>query len=1063
MDIGSGATILVNVELEGIEQGRAALNAFGTVGEASARRVQDAYKQVAASAMDFARAGANANQIAQLTGSSMAAAREATQLYAKTLATTGEEVHGLKLANQELAEAGFLRVANATKTATQAVAAATPNLNAIRGAMLGSFALGAGPMIAILGGIAAVGYAWKSVSEESHKAAEEQKKLTDALKDWYETEKLGVGGERVKQLEAQQKAVKSLADEYARLRGLVEDASKAEQKAGATGTNATFGQYAGGIGSSASFFQGMAGGIGSSDATFSGIANGASKAAVAIELKKQREIEDAAALDLLVQRTKAFTDAQDVELRLLTALAAGIPSVETLTVKYGAWTAQLIAGTKAANATKDIWQQMRATINAAVIPETPVDWQAVFALPSNADAQKYTDDLERIFQDGFARIASDGTKSFHDFFEDVFSMFSQLMRRMEQENKNSGFGYGALKYGTAALAGGLAGYQVGQQIGSPGLGALGGAAAGALAGSAAGPWGAAIGGLVGAAGGLLGAANAQKQAAAALHAVSESAQSRENAFVQGGQGPVGSQLAGLDSAYYAISQELKQLAAKGVDVGGRQDTLGKAYSDQRLKIYSDAIGDLGAQLNAVNGAAGAYANALNDIEYKYRANMETAKALGLQEQLTGQVEEIRRKSIEALAEAQQQQIRQTNLSLDARQAAARGDDDAAEAIRRRAQEEAELFEAQKAGWTDEQIARLQYIQGLEDVADAQRKAAESAKKNADAQASYTERYLRATGQDDALFDFQQAREWAQIVNDFTKGLIDDVTMAAGRQALDAEKAAREYDRAAAAAEKARDIQRQAIQEQIRGAQEILNATRQAIDGARRYLDSSKLGGLSPLGPEARYAEARRQYLALGSAADAGDVKAFAQLPDAIEAFRKESQNMFASSGRYREDFNSSQIFLESLTGKFGVQATIQEQMLAVLTQQLARLQPSALPVEIAKAIPPIVLPPSLDAGIDPVRRPVVPENPGIYPPGRGRGLRFTIDDLVNRLDVMNDRMYNQNAKADSINEVLAHTHNIISLQLPEQTGLQRATANNTAATTTAVGRLRQIGDGNGAI
>jgi hypothetical protein len=95
--------------------------------------------------------------------------------------------------------------------------------------------------------------------------------------------------------------------------------------------------------------------------------------------------------------------------------------------------------------------------------------------------------------------------------------------------------------------------------------------------------------------------------------------------------------------------------------------------------------------------------------------------------------------------------------------------------------------------------------------------------------------------------------------------------------------------------------------------------------------------------------------------------------------------------------------------------------------------------------------------------PVVPENPGIYPPGRGRGLRFTIDDLVNRMDVMNDRMYNQNAKADSINEVLAHTHNIISLQLPEQTGLQRATANNTAATTTAVGRLRQIGDGNGAI
>jgi hypothetical protein len=83
--------------------------------------------------------------------------------------------------------------------------------------------------------------------------------------------------------------------------------------------------------------------------------------------------------------------------------------------------------------------------------------------------------------------------------------------------------------------------------------------------------------------------------------------------------------------------------------------------------------------------------------------------------------------------------------------------------------------------------------------------------------------------------------------------------------------------------------------------------------------------------------------------------------------------MFASSSRYREDFNSSQIFLESLTGKFGVQATIQEQMLAalnaqkaVLDAQLARLQTVGIPKDItdgiAKAIPPI------DAGIDPVRR-----------------------------------------------------------------------------------------------
>ena len=135
------------------------------------------------------------------------------------------------------------------------------------------------------------------------------------------------------------------------------------------------------------------------------------------------------------------------------------------------------------------------------------------------DAAKYQREIAAIWRQGIGKIATDGTKSFADFFENVLGMFSRLMTKMEEGGKNSGGLYKALGVGSAAIGGGFAGYQTGQQTGSAMLGAF----SGAMVGNSLMPGvGAVVGGLAGFATGLLGAASAARQAAKEMAALKES-------------------------------------------------------------------------------------------------------------------------------------------------------------------------------------------------------------------------------------------------------------------------------------------------------------------------------------------------------------------------------------------------------------------------------------------------------------------------------------------------------------------------------------------------------------
>lgn len=175
------ATLGVRVTMDGVAQATSGLAGLGAAGE-----------RAAATVADFARAGANANQIAQLTGTSVSQARDAIQRFGGQAAVSAMEVRGLAAAEQEMAVAGIAAgssfnlagagMGRVRQGLTSLVAQATgtiPVLDRLGGSMLAGFGVGLPTMIAVLGGIAAVSYAWKALQSDADKLAA---KVGEAMK-----------------------------------------------------------------------------------------------------------------------------------------------------------------------------------------------------------------------------------------------------------------------------------------------------------------------------------------------------------------------------------------------------------------------------------------------------------------------------------------------------------------------------------------------------------------------------------------------------------------------------------------------------------------------------------------------------------------------------------------------------------------------------------------------------------------------------------------------------------------------------------------------------------------
>jgi hypothetical protein len=175
--------------------------------------------------------------------------------------------------------------------------------------------------------------------------------------------------------------------------------------------------------------------------------------------------------------------------------------------------------------------------------------------------ERYAADMERIWRDGFARIAVDGTQSFARLTEDIFRLVSRLEDRIAHEGNGSLLDglkklWGGSLTPTKGVEAGIGGALAGFNSGSAGGGLISGAIAGFASGG--GPWGAVIGGLAGLTASLFGGGEAAKQRKQAEDQLRDSlTQSLTKIRVQMGQLPeIEGQIADAQAQFAARAKQI---------------------------------------------------------------------------------------------------------------------------------------------------------------------------------------------------------------------------------------------------------------------------------------------------------------------------------------------------------------------------------------------------------------------------------------------------------------------------------------------------------------------------
>lgn len=533
---------------------------------------------------------------------------------------------------------------------------------------------------------------------------------------------------------------------------------------------------------------------------------------------------------------------------------------------------------------------------------------------------EYRKEIRKELLRGLDDIATNGLRSWESFFDSVFGLFRRLLSRMEEAGKTSGAAYKLLGLGAAGVGGAIAGFQIGSRTTNSALGALGGAASGAAAGAAFGPWGAAIGGLLGAGAGLLGSAKAQKEAAEKLREASEALAKNEAAFIAqnlGNNGSVAGRMAQLEDTYRTLAESLAKLysgTGQYNDYRQRFDAITAARDAGIQAIRFDFISDIGRQFNELSGPAGAYANQLDAIQKQYVENMKNARALGLEENLGYEIEEIRRRAIEAANKALQESALRQKEDLQIRQAVAAGNTFAAQQLRDEIARRRELADAVKDGADAETLAMIELTQAMEAAAAA----AERAQHVEDVRNDARIRLLEATGRSDEAAVLRQQIDHARELREAIVDGLDDATLAALRLAQAAEEAA-------LAANQARDARRALDDLEVRrltasgndrGAEDL----RFALDQAKE-LEDALAGGKSQ-----EYIDKLREVLALekasrdqkaaGAAATADDTAR--ALRDAKNVQVRDAQSLSETTGlRMVDELASIREAVQSLDRKTG--------------------------------------------------------------------------------------------------------------------------------------------------
>lgn len=409
---------------------------------------------------------------------------EAWQRELAQKAATAQAVENAKRLNAEIERTntqaarttvGIGRLRGSMTTLAASALSSAPGV-AQFGSVVGMLELGSVATVGILAGLAAIGFAYNKLTEDSRKAKDEVKKMNDELDR--------AAASRFLATEAgQQSRMGKLADQFR-----AAQAQLAEAQAG---------RFIGAAGYGGQHVV-VAADVAAAQANITLVMNRIREASLQFGEVMER---NAPKIDRATKAVRDYTEAVGQLSRLQG------PHISTTS---GGFVRSILAGDMP-NVPGGF---VRPTDTGAAGARAAADEEQRQAMIA---AKRYQDDMRAIWRQGLGKIITDGTRSFRDFFEDVLRLFSGLMSRMQQEGKTKGGAYKWLGIGSSAIAGGFTGYQIGTQQGSASGGALLGGIGGAAAGfQIAGPLGAVVGGLTGFAAGLIGGASAAREHAKAL-------------------------------------------------------------------------------------------------------------------------------------------------------------------------------------------------------------------------------------------------------------------------------------------------------------------------------------------------------------------------------------------------------------------------------------------------------------------------------------------------------------------------------------------------------------------
>jgi hypothetical protein len=607
------------VETTGIAEAKAEIISLGPAGEQSAAKVRAAFEVNGRSAQVLSGQLDNLTRMTQTWGQQDAAAQrfarelnDMIQQQGRMAGATAQQIEQLSAAQRILAGETQAATVAAEKTviAQQAAGAASGThglqLGRVNGelgtfagrllgvntastrlvAQIGGAVAGYGVMIAVLGGVAIAIEVVEKLAGYNKHAAEEQERLTQSLEKWYDTERRGIAGERIQQIEAEIASLRKLNDEYLKLR----------QNAPAAGI--------GGEGGATIDIGAILAPQNEKKLHEGGNALLAAQREVTAKLEEQQ----VSALASLVANHRATEAEQEranqalifFQKRLRDNL--NIQGDQTATLPERAQIAAMVDELNNAlhpvkdlrDAQRELAQELKNVADAMdriqkSLKDTDPEWtlnrrnyeqiiadlKELNAVASQVGAigarnkaatdaedkarkdrldkeQKYQEDLRKIWRDGIGSIVTDGMKSFQDFSEDAYRLFTRLMDRMKAAGKDSGLGYNLLGLGAAAVGG----YSVGSSSGSAMTGIIGGTITGALA--TGNPIGALVGGLSGLIGGLIGGSAAAKQRKEAEDQLRDSlTQSLTKIRVQMGQLPeIEGQIADAQAQFAARAKQI---------------------------------------------------------------------------------------------------------------------------------------------------------------------------------------------------------------------------------------------------------------------------------------------------------------------------------------------------------------------------------------------------------------------------------------------------------------------------------------------------------------------------